>query len=180
MSQVSKPFAFLSSYLTLQQSRDVGGISLHLSFRWRALSGVRMTWLTEGRIASQLGRAVSLSSSASQILFVLHLEKSDLKHRCFVGGMKHVLQCQKITGHKSRKQDICFCYNMTENKALAAWDWAFTEETGSRLIWATLLLERCIWFWATHYQAHGNQLDEVQSKAPKWLRGWWHWLIRKD
>lgn len=29
---------------------------------------------------------------------------------------------KKMTGNKSRKQDICFCYNMTEKKALGVWD----------------------------------------------------------
>lgn len=38
---------------------------------------------------SQRGRAGSPYSSDSYMLFVLHLKKSDLKHRCLVGGMKH-------------------------------------------------------------------------------------------
>lgn len=61
-------------------------------------------------------------SYESHMLFILHLEKSDLKHRCLVGGMKHMLLCQKIIGNKSRKQDICFRYNMTESMALVFWD----------------------------------------------------------
>lgn len=78
------------------------------------------------------GRAGSLCSLDSQMLFVLHLEESDLKHRCLVGGMKHMLQCQKITGNQSRKQDICSCYNMTKSTALVAWDWIFRGGNGEQ------------------------------------------------
>ena len=34
---------------------------------------------------------LGLCTLDSQMLFVLHLEESDLKHRCLVGGMKHML-----------------------------------------------------------------------------------------
>lgn len=52
------------------------------------------------------------------------------RHRCSAERKKHMLQCQRLSGNESRKQDLCFCHDMMEKQALAVWNGAFREGLG--------------------------------------------------